>query len=101
MFSVEKIRNEFIISIFNAKRLNILISEDAKSQIMEFMAIPNSKISLNLSGVHFIDSAAFEMLREVNELAKVKNCQFQLINLSDETNELVDLLSLRQELIIN
>ena len=101
MFSIEQVKNEFIVSLFNSKRLNILIAEKVKNQLMQFLSLPNSIVTLNMSGIDFVDSASFEMLKDLNEQAKVHNCKFRLMNVNQDVLELIHLVEMEKVLVIH
>ncbi len=44
---------------FSVDKINALITEDIRSEISKLFENPNSRVAIDLSGVHYIDSSGF------------------------------------------
>lgn len=59
MIDIEKSDQVEIVSFKDMKKLNALVSEDIKAQLLKLFDTPNAKIILNLKGITYIDSSGF------------------------------------------
>ncbi len=94
MVTVDQIENSYLASFYNMSRLNILNSKDVELQLLPLVSQLDSKLTLNFSGIKFIDSSGFETLLSLDKVAKKNNSNLNLINMSDELLELVNLVKL-------
>ncbi|MDA3954545.1 MAG: STAS domain-containing protein [Bacteroidales bacterium] len=94
MVTVDQIGNNNLASFHNISKLNILNSKDIELQLMPLVSQSDSSLTLNFSGIRFIDSSGFETLLSLYKVAKINNSNLNLINLSDELLELVNLVKL-------
>lgn len=94
MITVDQIENSYLATFDNISRLNILNSKDVELQLLPLVSKTESKLTLNLSGIKFIDSSGFETLLSLYKVAKINNSNLNLINLSEELVELIKLVEL-------
>jgi len=94
MITVDQIENTYMASFYNMSRLNVLNSKDVESELLPLVSQSESKLTLNLSGINFIDSSGFETLLSLYKVAKINNSNLNLINLSEDLVELIKLVEL-------
>jgi anti-anti-sigma factor len=61
---------------------------------------PGISVIFNLEGIRFIDTAGFEVLKNITEHARNYGSEFKLCNLSDDVKELMTLLELEDQLVM-
>ena len=101
MLTVDHIENTYLASFYNVSRLNVLNSKEIESQLLPLVSQSESNLTLNLSGIKFIDSSGFEILMSLYKVAKLNNSNLSLINLSVELVELVKLVELDRVFQLN
>lgn len=89
-----------IASLEGTRRINSMISEMVKKEIIDFIEKSGKQVVLDLNGVSFIDSQGFSTLKAIAELAKANEKLFSLANLSDDVIELVDLVGMKESFAI-
>ncbi|MCK5168565.1 MAG: STAS domain-containing protein [Bacteroidales bacterium] len=94
MLTVDHIENTYLASFYNVSRLNVLNSKEIELQLLPLINQSESNLTLNLSGIKFIDSSGFETLLSLYKVAKLNNSNLKLINLSEELVELIKLVEL-------
>ena len=94
MITVDRIENTYLVSFFNTSKLNVLNSKEIEEQLMPMVNRPDSVLTLNMTGIKFIDSSGFEMLLNLYKTAKINNSNLKLLNISDELTELLKLVEL-------
>ena len=94
MITVDRIENTYLVSFFNISKLNVLNSKEIEMQLMPMVNQPDSVLTLNMTGIKFIDSSGFEMLLNLYKTAKINNSNLKLLNISDELTELIKLVEL-------
>ncbi len=94
MLTVDHIENTYLASFYNVSRLNVLNSKEIELQLLPLINQSESNLTLNLSGIKFIDSSGFETLLSLYKVAKLNNSNLKLINLSEELLELIKLVEL-------
>ena len=94
MLKVEKYNNTYRLYFQGTDKFNVYNAKQVEQELMEYVKKPSAQVTLNLNGVEFIDSSAFESLLRVLRNAKVNNTRFQLANISDEAMELIKLMQL-------
>lgn len=94
MLTVDQIENRYLASFYNVSRLNVLNSKEIESRLLPLVSQPESNLTLNFSGIKFIDSSGFETLLSLYRISKLNNSDLNLINLSEELVELVKLVEL-------
>lgn len=94
MITVDHIENTYLASFHNMSKLNVLNSKEVETQLLPLVSHAESNLTLNLSGIKFIDSSGFETLLSLYKTAQISNSNLNLINLSEELLELVKLVEL-------
>lgn len=94
MLRVEQYNNTYRLYFQGTDKFNVYNAKEVENELMEYVRKPSARVTLNLNGVDFIDSSAFESLLRVLRNAKVNNTEFQLANISDEAMELIKLMQL-------
>ncbi|MCT4601727.1 MAG: STAS domain-containing protein [Marinifilum sp.] len=89
-----------IASLEGTRRINSMISDMVKKEIIDFLEKSGKQVVLDLNGVSFIDSNGFSALKAIAELAKANERLFSLANLSDDVIELVDVAEMKESFTI-
>lgn len=87
-----------MVELSRAKRLNTLFSGLVEQQLQELLKEPGITVVFNLEGIGFIDTAGFDVLRQMTQWARQQGSQFKLCNVSDDVRELILLLELEGSL---
>lgn len=83
MLIIEKIENNIDHVSFNKlEKLNALVAEDIKTELLKLYDMPNSKVIIDLEGVRYIDSTGFgcfltAMKAARNNYGKLKICNIE------------------------
>ncbi|MFP4488193.1 MAG: STAS domain-containing protein [Bacteroidales bacterium] len=83
MIIIEKIDNNIDHVSFNKiEKLNAMVAEDIKSELLKLFDVPNSKVIIDLGGISYIDSTGFgcfltAMKAARNNYGKLKICNIQ------------------------
>ncbi|MCD4834355.1 MAG: STAS domain-containing protein [Bacteroidales bacterium] len=101
MLTVDHIENTYLASFYNVSRLNVLNSKEIELQLLPLINQSESNLTLNLSGIKFIDSSGFETLLSLYKVAKLNNSNLKLINLSEDLVELIKLVELDRVFQLN
>ena len=99
MLKIVREDNQCMVELFKVNRLNTLHSGLVKQQLQELVEEPGSSVVFNLEGIRFIDTAGFEVLKEITAHAARYRSTFKLCNVSDDVRELIILLELEGRLI--
>lgn len=94
MLTVDKIENKYIVSFYNVSKFNVLNSKEIESRLLPLVSQKDSNLTLNFSGIRFIDSTGFEVLMNILKTSRKSNSCFSLINLSEDLMELMELVNL-------
>lgn len=86
-----KIRN-IEVGFKDTSRICILNTHEIKSGLINIIKTPGTHLILNLEGINFIDSQAFDDLNEISTVAKESNSLVALSNVSSSVMELIDLV---------
>lgn len=100
MIKVRQERDELIISLFQISKLNTLFASTIERQITDLICESSKRIIFDLSRITFIDSAGFQMLLRITRRAQDCGCDFRLCNITDEVEELFNLLELGDKIIV-
>ncbi|MDQ2179693.1 STAS domain-containing protein [Marinifilum sp. D714] len=100
MFNFRIQEQSVIASLEGTRRINSMISEMVKKEIIDFIEKSGKQVVLDLNGVSFIDSQGFSALKAIAELARANEKLFSLANLSDDVIELVDLVGMKDSFSI-
>ncbi|HLN56513.1 MAG TPA: STAS domain-containing protein [Bacteroidales bacterium] len=69
MINIEKHDKIDIVS-FSVSKINALITEDLREELSKVFDISNSKVIIDLSGVHYIDSSGFGCFLSIMKTAR-------------------------------
>lgn len=94
MLVTKDINNILVVSLKDAQRLNALITEAVKEQLLEYFNKPNTRVVFDLQGVSFIDSSGFGVFLSAMKAANNNYGQFKICNVNSELMELFELLQL-------
>lgn len=97
MIKIRKENNEYIVSLYEIRKLNTIFADRVGEQLQEIVEKKGIKIFFDLSRISFIDSAGFSMLKEAKRIAGINSSDFYLCNLSEEVNELLQLPDLQNK----
>ncbi|WP_321279466.1 STAS domain-containing protein [Marinifilum fragile] len=100
MFNFRIQEQSVIASLEGTRRINSMISEMVKKEIIDFIEKSGKQVVLDLNGVSFIDSQGFSALKAIAELARANEQLFSLADLSDDVIELVDLVGMKDSFSI-
>jgi len=95
MIKVRKVREEFIVSLYQIEKVNTIFIDKIQEQLELLMKSSGAKVYFDLSKISFIDSSGFEMLKHINEIAGHNGSEFFLCNPTPEVEELLTLLELQ------
>lgn len=87
-----------MVELSQGKRLNTLFSGLVREQLQDLLKEQGISVIFNLEGIHFIDTAGFEVLQEMTRWALLHDSQFKLCNVNDDVRELILLLELEGNL---
>ena len=94
MIKVRKVEEGIYVSLFQLNKINTLFSGLLLEQLKELVEVSGDKIFFDLSEIKFIDSSGFEMLKRVNDISVLNSSEFILCNISQEVEELFNLMTL-------
>ena len=82
------------------RRLNYLAMEKLRNHLLYQIGGPVKEIYLDLKVISFIDSDSFDFLKKVSQIASSSSKTFKVFNVSEELNELFDLVNEDDSIII-
>ena len=94
MISVRQIDDVTEVMFNNLKKLNILVSDDVKTEFDNFFEIPNLKLLVNMEGIEFIDSSGFAIFLSNIKRIQKNNVQMIFCNVSNLAFDLFKVLHL-------
>jgi len=94
MLETKKIDDVLVVSFKDTQRLNALISEAVKEQLLEYYTKPNTRLVFDLQGIKFIDSSGFGVFLASMKAASNNSGQFKICNVNEDVMELFKLLQL-------
>jgi anti-anti-sigma factor len=100
MLTVENEGDHYTISLSRITKLNAIFSGLIGPQVQELLVEPGRLVTMDLSGIQFIDSSGLDMLARATNIARTKNSRFELINLHREVKEVIDMIGLTPRLVI-
>lgn len=100
MLKVAKEENRYLVSLFQVNKINTLFTDLISQQLNQLVSAPDRHIIFNLEGVRFIDTAGFQVLDHAAVTAQKSGSRFQLCNITDEVQELLDLTGMHKKLDI-
>ena len=94
MLETKNIKDTLVVSLRDTPRLNALITEAVKEQLLEFFNKPNTRVAFDLKGITYIDSSGFGVFLSAIKAANNNYGQFKICNVHPEVMELFKLLQL-------
>ena len=94
MLLSRNINDIIVVRLKDAERLNALIAEAVKEQLLEFFSRPNAQLIFDLEGIRFIDSSGFGVFLSAMKAANNNYGQFKICHVDPEVMELFKLLQL-------
>lgn len=94
MLKVSTIGEVTEVKFENIQKLNILISEAVKADLLKLFEKPYAKVLINMIDVKFLDSSGFAALLSVSKMANKKEGQIIFCNVSDSALDLFKVLQL-------
>ena len=94
MLVTKNINNILVVRLKEPQRLNALIAEAVKEQLLEYFNKPNTSVVFDLQGVSFIDSSGFSVFLSAMKAANNNFGQFKVCNVNSDLMELFKLLHL-------
>ena len=94
MLETENIRDILVVRLKDTQRLNALIAEPVKVQLLEYFNKPRTRLVFDLQGISFIDSSGFGVFLSAMKAANNNYGQFKICNVNAEVMELFKLLQL-------
>jgi len=82
------------ISFFKTKRLNTLIADHLKKELINIVSNPGREVVLSMEGIDFIDSSGFQAIMAVVDQAETAGSHFRICDVSQEVYELLRLMKL-------
>ena len=93
MIRVES-RDRIDIISFTGERINALITEDLRDEIVKIIENGSSKVIINLRDVNYIDSSGFGFLLSILKTAKNNYCILKFASPEPDVKELLKTLHL-------
>lgn len=97
MLRINEIGKNYCVGFKRTQRLNTIISETVKSQLIRIVKKAGNTLILDFDGIHFIDSHGFDTLIKIGQTAKEHNSNFFLYNVSSDVMELINLMELQDQ----
>jgi len=88
MITSQTLNNKNVLAFENVDKINFLNINEIVDYLKNKFEETDKDLYLNLSGIRFIDSSAFEKLIAVRQFADSSNRKFKLFNASDELREI-------------
>jgi anti-anti-sigma factor len=82
------------ISFYRTRRLNTLIADPLKEELIKIVSKPGREVVLSLKGINFIDSSGFQAIMAVVRQANMIGSRFRISDVSQEVYELLNLMKL-------
>lgn len=100
MLEVKNINEILVVRLKDTQRLNAMISEPVKVQLLEYFNKPNTRLVFDLQDVSFIDSSGFGVFLSAMKAANNNYGQFKICHVNPDVMELFKLLQLHHVLEI-
>ena len=94
MLITSNINDVLIVKLKDTNRLNALITEPVKENLLEYFNKPNVNLIFDLQGITFIDSSGFGVFLSAMKAANNNYGQFKICNVNKDVMELFKLLQL-------
>jgi len=88
MITFEILNNKSILAFENVNKLNFMNIDGIADYLNKKFEETDKDLYLNLTGIKFIDSSAFEKLIAVHRFANSLNRKLKLFNASEELREI-------------
>ena len=93
MVNIQKIENIEIVT-FSVTKINALITEEIREQIVKLFENPHSKVIIDLKGVIYIDSSGFGCLLSILKAARNNYGSMKITNPEASVKSLLETLHL-------
>ncbi len=93
MISIEK-RDKIDIISFTVDKINALITDQVKDEIIKVLESDSSKVVINLKGVNYIDSSGFGCLLSIMKSARNNYCAVKFASPEPPVMEVLQTLNL-------
>lgn len=93
ILNINQNEERYIVDV-ECNRLTLASSEELKERIKPLLSTKGVEVTINLSGVKFIDSSGVGSLIALAKQAKLSGSEFYITNLEDGVKELFTLLRL-------
>jgi anti-sigma B factor antagonist len=94
MLDIKNINDVLVVSLKDTQRLNALITEPVKENLLALFNKPNTNLVFDLQGISFIDSSGFGVFLSAMKAANNNYGQFKICNVKSDVMELFKLLQL-------
>ena len=94
MLKINSIGDVTEVKFENLQKLNVLVSESIKVELLKLFEKPNAKVLINMEGIHFLDSSGFAAFLSVSKTAHKNNGQIIFCNVSNSALDLFKVLQL-------
>ena len=94
MIEIKNINDILVVKLKDSQRLNALITEPVKENLLELFNKPNTNLVFDLQGIAFIDSSGFGVFLSAMKAANNNYGQFKICNVNKDVMELFKLLQL-------
>ena len=94
MLETKMINEVLVVKLKDADRLNAMITEAVKEQLLEYFNKPNTSLVFDLQGISFIDSSGFGVFLSAMKAANNNYGRFKICNVDKDVMELFKLLQL-------
>lgn len=84
------------VSFEGTERIYILNQETIRDELNWCLSIDHEELVLDMYGIRFIDTTGFRLLIEMYQLYKNLDKKIKLINVSDEVEELFELVKVNK-----
>ena len=101
MLLVNQQNNYYYLSFQDTSKFNVYNAKQVEHELLEYISKPSSHVTLNMDGVKFIDSIAFECLLNIQRNAKIYNTDFMLGKVTEEVLDIIKIMQLDQVFKIN
>ena len=94
MLETKNIHDILVVGLKDTTRLNALIAEAVKVELLEYFNKPRTRLAFDLKDLTFIDSSGFGVFLSAVKAANNNYGQFKICNVKAEVLELFKLLQL-------
>jgi anti-anti-sigma factor len=94
MINIEK-RDKIVIISFTINKINALVSDEIRDEILKFFTDSNSKVIIDLRSIEYIDSSGFGCFLVAMRAAKNNYGILKFANPDPKVTELLETLNLQ------